>query len=66
MRCKDCKFWNDFAHTYIIEHENGYDYDCCSNFHIAYMKDENKGERECCKKAILKREIKQLELFDRI
>lgn len=60
QKCKYCKHWNDFAHTYVKRHEHFYDpktreelfytFDCCSYYHEAYCWDENFGERvkECC------------------
>lgn len=46
MKCKSCKYFNDFAHTYII---NDGKMECCSYWHIAYHKWESKGDKPCCK-----------------
>ena len=57
-KCKDCVRFNDFAHTYIR-----YDVDCCSRWHVAYHKWENKGDRQCCEQFEDKKCAVQLSLF---
>ena len=54
-KCKECKYWNDYKHTYIKRFINAYDTkqrkeetfsrDCCSYWHIAYDWEENASER---------------------
>lgn len=39
-KCKNCKYWNDFEHTYVTP-----EFNCCSFFHIAYKLNEGAANR---------------------
>lgn len=42
-KCKNCRFFNDFVHTYIPRDDG---IDICSFWHTVYFKSENAGERD--------------------
>lgn len=59
-KCKECARFNDFGHTYI---EDDGRMDCCSRWHTAYHKWENKGERHSCEEFEDMKRVVQLSLF---